>query len=374
MKDDKRMKVCFVSAFAYPLFNPDFKEAFGGGGAELQISLIAKELAKDDDWQVNLVVLDWGQPKIETRDGVILHAAYKRGRSLANLAKAVFGLFSTLIRISPDIVVCRAAGVEVGISAVYARLLGKKMVYSLAATMDLNGEAFKGLRGKIFRLGLFWSHALIAQTKDQIDMLGRYKALAKKPVALIKNSYSLSERTSEVERRFVLWVGRCSPEKRPELFLDLAQSFPGEKFVMIAPKNKPRLWEEISSRAGKMENLEFIEKVPFKDIGPYFRQAKVLVNTSTSEGFPNTFLQAAENGAAILSLSADPDGFLNARQAGIACGGDTAKLEASLRELLKDEGKRSSLAANSLAYLRTEHDIEKNIEEWKGFLSKTIFK
>ncbi len=368
----KKIKVCFVSVFAYPLFNPEFKGVFGGGGAELQMSMISKEMAKDSDFDVDFLVLDWGQDREEERAGVKLHAVYRRGRDWKNLFLAPMKLFATLMRIKPDVVVCRAAGVEVGISAVYAKIFRKKMVYSLAATMDLNGQAWHGLRGKIFKLGLFLADFLVAQSHDQQNTLSGIGWLKNKKNVLIKNSLPFGALSATDEKDSVLWVGRCSAEKRPDLFLSLAMAFPQERFVMICPRNKPKLWEDISAKAERLHNLEFIESVPFDQIGEYFRRAKVLVNTSDSEGFPNTFLQAAENGAVILSLNSDPDGFLTSLRAGVFCNGDFEVMKSELRALSADSHLRLFLATNAYGYLRENHDIAKNIKKWKDTIKEIV--
>ena len=58
---------------AYPLFNPQIKTVFGG--AEVDLYLLATELAKDNDFAVSFITADYGQPPIETIAGVkiILH-------------------------------------------------------------------------------------------------------------------------------------------------------------------------------------------------------------------------------------------------------------------------------------------------------------
>ncbi len=100
--NNRKIKVCFVSPFAYSLFNPEVDLKFGG--AEVQMYLVATELAKDENFNVNFVVLDVWQKKKEKHQGVEVYKAYKRGRNILNLIKAPLEQIITLAKINPDIV------------------------------------------------------------------------------------------------------------------------------------------------------------------------------------------------------------------------------------------------------------------------------
>jgi glycosyltransferase involved in cell wall biosynthesis len=55
-------------------------------------------------------------------------------------------------------------------------------------------------------------------------------------------------------------------------------------------------------RAAGIQNLLFKGFVPFDEVGNDFNRASFLVNTSDSEGFPNTFMQAWARGIPSLSF------------------------------------------------------------------------
>ena len=57
------MKICFVSIFAYPLFNPKCKETFGG--SEVQLYQTAYKLSSLKNYFVDFLTGDFGQKKTE---------------------------------------------------------------------------------------------------------------------------------------------------------------------------------------------------------------------------------------------------------------------------------------------------------------------
>ena len=64
------IQVCFLSLRAYPIFNTSVNAAFGG--AEVDLYLLATEIAKDYGFRVSFVVGDYGQENIETRENVTI--------------------------------------------------------------------------------------------------------------------------------------------------------------------------------------------------------------------------------------------------------------------------------------------------------------
>ena len=55
-------------------------------------------------------------------------------------------------------------------------------------------------------------------------------------------------------------------------------------------------YERIRARAAALPNVELTGFLPLAQVEPWFDRARVLVNTSTYEGMPNTFLQAWARG------------------------------------------------------------------------------
>jgi hypothetical protein len=68
----RKPRICFVSPWNYPLFNPENRTHFGGW--EVRVALIAKEIARRKKFKVFLVVGDHGQAHVEYIDGVTLYS------------------------------------------------------------------------------------------------------------------------------------------------------------------------------------------------------------------------------------------------------------------------------------------------------------
>ena len=158
----------------------------------------------------------------------------------------------------------------------------------------------------------------------------------------------------------MLWTARCERWKGPECFLDLAARFPDLKFVMVCPPAADRAYfEAVRGKARGQANLRFIEFVPFERMAAYFRSALLFVNTSASEGYPNTFVQACQGGAPIVSLRVDPGRILEAEGIGRSAEGDFERLCGHIGELVANDTLREKISRRAVDYFGRNHDLEK---------------
>ena len=107
----------------------------------------------------------------------------------------------------------------------------------------------------------------------------------------------------------IAWIGRLTRVKRPDIFLRMAKAFPSLHFLMLGPVDTVDVEyaRDIQLRAQNIQNLRYIEKIPFQRTPEIFDQTMVLVNTSEYEGFPMTFVQAMCQGIPILTMGINPD-------------------------------------------------------------------
>lgn len=129
-------------------------------------------------------------------------------------------------------------------------------------------------------------------------------------------------------------LGRLDRRKRPQIFFELAAAFPQIRFIAVGRSRDPEWNHELRRRYGSLPNLEFrgfLDQFNGDGHRKILEKSWILVNTSAREGLPNSFLEAASYGCAILS-EVDPDGF--ASRFGIhAADGDFA---IGLRTLLHE--------------------------------------
>ena len=106
-------------------------------------------------------------------------------------------------------------------------------------------------------------------------------------------------------KRIVLWVGRCSVEKNPALFLDVADSLRGEEECRFVLAGDGPLLEEIKASASRrgLHNMVFPGMVRGEDMPFFYRCASVLVVTSEVEGVPLTIYEALSMGVPVVSTA-----------------------------------------------------------------------
>lgn len=354
-----KLRVCFVSLKAYPIFNPDVQKVFGG--AEVDLYLLATELARDKRFDVRFIVGDYGQPDTEKRDGVTLYKSVRTDRFM--LAEG-WKVWKALRRADADIYMHEACSLGTTLIAAFCRLNKRRFVYRTASSTEADGGYFrkKPVRAAFVKWAFRQADPLIVQNEQDAQ---NARAIMSKEALVIRNACRIRPTAVEAKKG-ILWVGRSDTVKRPDLFLKLARQFPDLPFTMICQRaTGDDRYEALVRQARSIGHLQFIERVPFRQVDTYFERAEVLVNTSDSEGFPNTFVQACNAAAAILSLNINPDQFLNRHECGLCAEGDWDRLTLQVNELLKTPlGRR--LGTNGRTYIQAHHNLETIIEEYKN--------
>ncbi len=367
MGQEETTRICFVAPKVYPLFNPQVEEVFGG--AEVDLYFLATELAKDKSFQVFFMVADYGQPEQEIYENVtVVKSVNFRKNALAG-ARQIWKACHT---ISADIYFAETASLGVPLLSFFSKRRNKIFVYRTASEQECNGIYLRKhpILGRFIINALRTAELVITQTSSDSENLHQTMGVSS---VVIANGKPLNP-VNQKPRNAFLWVGRSDRVKRPDLFVKLAQELPSHAFTMICQKaTYDADYEDLLSQTSQIRNLEFIKRVPFQEIDRYFAQAVVFVNTSDSEGFPNTFVQACQCGTPILSLRVNPDDFLNRYRCGMCAEGDWDRFVSQFQQLLNPETAKQ-YGENGRKYAEEHHDIRKIIEQYKTIFQSLMEK
>jgi glycosyltransferase involved in cell wall biosynthesis len=353
----KTISVCFVCPKAYSLFNPACKATFGG--AEVDLYFLSTELAKDPAFRISFITADYGQPPEEILQNV---RVIKSLSFRENPFSGAWKIWQACKRADAGIYTMKTFSVGTVLLQLFCRCKKRAFIYRTAHSSECDGTFIKKYPfvGKLFKHALRKADKVFAQ--NHIDRENLLKTLQIE-ATVIPNGHRFIQ--TSIEKKHILWVGRTADFKYPGRFLELAEQFPQEKFIMICPPaTGDTSYPDLQNRVAGIKNLEFLPRVEFHQIDTYFQKAKILVNTSDSEGFANTFIQAGAAGTAILSYAVNPDDFLTRYNCGVYCFGDMQKLAAGLRFLLENN-RYIEIGQNARKYVEENHDISKIVDQYK---------
>ncbi len=293
--------VCFVAPTTWPVLARD-ADIRVVGGAEVQQSMIAPALARRG-YRVSMVCIDYGQPDQAVVDGVTVYKIHKPDEGipvLRFLHPRLTSLWSALKRIDADIYYQRTAAIATAVVAKFCAMHGKHSIYAGASDVDFvpGEEDIRFARDrKIFGWGVRHVDQVIVQNDVQMRTLRDHYG---RTGIHIPSCFTPPPGAHADRNGYVLWAATIRPSKRPEIVLELARRLPQYRFVMIGGPDPGRRAAEymrsVAEAAARLPNVEFKGFVPFAAADRYFDGARLFVNTSLYEGFPNTFLQSWSRG------------------------------------------------------------------------------
>lgn len=411
------LRACFVCLPAASVINP----SLGGpiGGTETRAWLFARTLAKRDDTQVTFVVRN-RQPMDGLVEGVTIRTQVDR---VFNLFEQV-GLsvtrrpgfpWLTIRRWTPSLLWQLPAAVTVrllsprpeptqpaphfrsidcdvfctfGVQTVSATVIasahaaGKKAVLVLGSDGDLDPKFLTdpdyvnpyGDRASLCRFILDQADVIVCQTPEQQRILkerfGRDGIVIENPIDLEDFDRRSAGASPSRSTRPVLWVGRAeSIHKRPMLAIDIAKRCPEIPFLLVMNPRDPR--EDARVRAAAPSNVTIRDHVPPPEMPAVMASSLAMLNTSSLEGFPNTFLQAAAARIPIVALLVG-DRFLEQSGAGVYCHGDIGQAATELRRLRLDTATAETMGQAGRRYVEHHHSATALAGELREALSAAI--
>lgn len=274
--------------------------------------------------------------------------------------------------VDADIYYQRSAAMWTGVMAGFCRRHGRKSIFAAAGNPDLERKTSRIRYARdrwIFEYGLRNVDRIFVQNDEQARLC---EANVGRQAVQIPNCYPKPASRSSSADGHILWVSTIRKLKRPELFLDLALALPDYRFRMIGGPTVQELdlYDAIKTRASNIPNVEFLGFVPYSRIDEHFDRAAVLVNTSTSEGFPNTFLQAWARGVPTVSFV-----DCGAQLAGRPVGHTVVSLSAladAVAKMKTDKDYRAAEASRCLEYFKRFHLPDRVVDLYEHVFNELL--
>jgi glycosyltransferase involved in cell wall biosynthesis len=351
-------KICFVGADVYPVLKPGFGSAYVGGES-VQLSLISKAFL-ELGYEVSLIDYDYGQDPIENLYGIKVIKTFDQKKGVP-IVRFFHPRLSSVIRAlenaNADVYYQSCAGMMTGVVAWFCKKYGRKFIFRTAHDTDCipGRQLIRYWRDqKLYAYGLRKADIIAVQGVRQERLLKENYNLTSFPVNMAVEIPDL-ERNPQKKDIDVLWVNNMRRFKRPELTIELAQMLDPYTFVIIGGpcQGLEEYYRKVMNAANAVKNLNFIGPVPYQKINDYFFRAKLFVNTSESEGFPNSFLQAWIRGVPVVSFF-DPDGLIASETLGHKAS-SLEDMSQAVEKLLRSESRRTAMGARAKEFANNNY-------------------
>lgn len=356
--------ICFVSMEVYPNLRPGVAEEAGGAG--FQLVSLARGL-RDRGHRVSFVVGDYGQEFHEKIDGFDVYrsnqVAYDRsvGRGLMNLLR----LWRGMKEARADHYVLRSTRFLSFFVMLYARLLGARytfMVANLPHCLREELETLPRVFRKLYEISLDRAHRVTVQSREQQELLKENFGI---DAPVVSNGIEVPPFAGprlEVPFDFC-WVASFKVQKRADVLLDITERLPGRKFLVVGgPGPDAAYSQDLMDRLAARPNVTFEGFVPPDRVGEVYERARLFLNTSDWEGFPNGFLYAWTRSIPACALKIDPDGAVTGGRLGLV-DPDPATLARAMDALLDDPDEYAAMARRCHDHVRDRHSLDHAVDE-----------
>lgn len=337
------------------------------GGAQYQAKCIVDQLVEEDCYEI-FYLARVVNPDYVSEGYKLIKISDNTGIRKYGFVFDVFQLNKYLNEIGPDVIYQRGLKAYTGIAAYYAKNNNCRMIFHVAHDDDVCPlKALKGLslrnaldliEKRIGEYGLRRADAVIAQTKYQAALLQEHYALSDTLVIRNFHPQPLESLVKSLPVK-VVWVANFKPTKQPEIFVWLAkelQSLENVEFHMIGRPGDSRLYSGLHEVINGIEKLTYYGEKSIEFVNELLSKADIFVNTSLSEGFPNTFIQAWMRKVPVVSLSVDPDNVLQEEEIGFFSGSREIMRE-KIVELVQNHSLRKLMGERAFCYANAKHSV-----------------
>ncbi|MBW4510589.1 MAG: glycosyltransferase family 4 protein [Scytonematopsis contorta HA4267-MV1] len=163
--------------------------------------------------------------------------------------------------------------------------------------------------------------------------------------------------------RYILFLGRLVPEKRPELLVEafLRLKPPGWKLVLAGGVSDTKVYtSELLSMIGSSRDVIFAGELLGTRKAEIMRGAGLFVLPSDLEGLPLAMLEAMQEGIPVMGSDIEPHQQLISNNRGVLF--ETGNLESCINRLgwaINNPVELAAMAKNARNYIKTNYSWEK---------------
>lgn len=356
------MKICIFNSF-YPLVK---------GGAEYQAKIIAGQLKLKYD--VFFISYHHDEDKLINIDGYKVYCIKQPDQ---------IDRFFLYYLINKKI--CRILNEE-KVDIIYQRILNsftfhlakyvnqkkKKLIIHIADNYSLLFPfSFSSLIRRCFFMWIKHYYfrgriQFVTQTDFQSELLQK-KGIT--PALKIRNMHPMpikGNATCSLDRIKIVWIGSFRPVKQLELCLEIAKSNISNialDFIIVGRANGDHYSNRMLTLIQELPNVTYIGELPNESVNTLLSNSFLLINTSASEGFSNTFIQAWLYGVPVISLNSDPDYFLSKYKLGAVAYGNLDTMNTLLLAFIRDNNLYKEYSDRCKSIAQKEFSIDVNISQ-----------
>ncbi len=358
------MKFCFFG---------NISSALNGkteGGAELQISLLARALALNGH---EVVIIDPDITKcFVSSDGIQLTGVPNWNKGIKGVRLFWYRipeLMRVLIDQKADYYYVRTRSYLHLLPYLASRKTKKKFIVATAHDLDVASfwDKFKYKYKTNFNLIKFFTVSLpndlvfkylmkksdyiILQHEGQLRNLNSVKG----KIIIFPNifDFGIVRGIKDSPKDYYVHPGTLNILKGANNLSELINILDNNTSVVVIGQPTDKKSKRIYKHLNELENVVLTGRLNHKETIQLIANAKALINTSNFEGFPNIFLEAWAVGVPVISLNVNPGNVIKKHHLGTYCNGNLIEMKKTIESNSSDQYSKRKL----ISYVSEFHDF-----------------
>lgn len=340
------------------------------GGSEIQCNFIANGLKEKGHDVIYVIPSKDIDSKVE--------ASYKTFVVQKDAKSIIEAIEST----KPDVVYWRYNKNFFYQTAKYLAKRRVRLVFAVAHLNDLKKWSaksshgnFRGTISRVIRmlksrynhLGLKFVSALTVNNRDFVELS-----------PIVNTHYVPNGMTEDLvpfswPRPYVVWVANFKPDKRPELFVEVAkylQEYGIDALMVGRLTNSKYNW--IYDSANLPNNLYYLNTMNPLEVNGLLASSRLHIHTCKPEGFPNIFIQAWMQSTPSISFEFDPSGYISEQSIGMVSNGSIELFKSQIIEWATDEDRCAKIGIKAEKFAKKMFSVNKMVENVETVLKSSI--